>query len=38
MKKQKIQEELNEKGYKEKNKKQGFGKDLEQVWYKRSPL
>ena len=31
MKKRKIQEELDDK-------KQGFGEDLEQAWYKRSPL
>ena len=35
MKKQKIQEELEDKDNKEDNKKQGFGEDLKQAWYKR---
>jgi len=35
MKKQKIQEELENK---DDNKKQGFGEDLEWAWYERSPL
>ena len=34
MKKRKVQEEL-DKEYKE---EQGFGEDLEQAWYKRSPM
>ena len=38
MKKQNIQEESNNEDDKEDNKKQGFGEDLEQAWYKRSPL
>ena len=38
MKKQNIQEELNNEDDKEDDKKQGFGEDLEQAWYKRSPL
>ena len=36
MKKQKIQEELEEEDDKE--DKQSFGEDLEQAWYERSPL
>ena len=35
MKKQRIQEESDKKEDKE---KQGFGDDLKQAWYKRSPL
>ena len=35
MKKYKIQKELDNK---DKEKKQGFGNDLEQIWYKRSPM
>ena len=38
MKKQKIQEELNEKNNNKKEKKHGFGEDLKQVWYEKSPL
>ena len=36
MKKQKIQVKLNNK--EDKKKDQGFGDDLEQAWYKRSPI
>ena len=38
MKKQKIQKESDNKDNKEKNKKQGFGEDLKQAQYERSPL
>ena len=38
MKKQKIQEESDDEDNKEDNKKQCFGEDLEQAWYKRSLL
>ena len=38
MKKQKIQEESDDEDDKEDNKKQGFGKDLEQTQYERSLL
>ena len=36
MKKQKIQEESDNR--KNEKKEQGFGDDLKQVWYKRSPM
>ena len=36
IKKQKIQEELEDKDDKE--DKQGFGEDLKQAWYERCPL
>ena len=35
MKKQKVQERLDDKDNK---KKEGFGNNLEQAWYKRSPV
>ena len=35
MKKQKVQKESDEE---DKNKEQGFGEDLEQAQYKRSPM
>ena len=38
MKKQKIQEELDDKDNKEEGKKQGFGEDLKQAQYERFPL
>ena len=38
MKKWKIQEESNNEDNEEKDKKQNFGEDLKQVWYKRSFL
>ena len=38
MKKQKVQEESDDEDEGKETKKQGFGNDLEQVWYKRSSL
>ena len=35
MKKHKVQEELNNEN---KEKEQGFGNNLKQAWYKRSPM
>jgi len=35
MKKRKVQEESDDEDEK---KEEGFGKDLEQAWYKRSPM
>ena len=38
MEKCKVQEESDNEDDKENDKKQGFGEDLEQAWYKRSLL
>ena len=38
MKKWKIQEESDNEDNEEKDKKQNFGEDLKQAWYKRSSL